>query len=100
MILAKLRNDEMPPRGKIFYHEDTDEGMVSDSLLLFRVQNQIDGVMVVNWLPGRNSIATAGGKRTEFERAVVIQYARAAAQATGAPVCRDAFPRRGSVATH
>ena len=57
MILAKLRNDEMPPRGKIFYHKDTDEGMVSDSLLLFRVQNQIDGVMVVNWLPGRNSIA-------------------------------------------
>ena len=25
--------------------------MVSDSLLLFRVQNQIDGVMVVNCLP-------------------------------------------------
>jgi hypothetical protein len=37
----------MPPKGKIFYHEDTDEGMVNDSLLLFRVQNQIDGVMVV-----------------------------------------------------
>jgi hypothetical protein len=50
VILAKLRSDEMPPKGKIFYHEDTDEGMVSDSLLLFRVQNQIDGVMVVNWL--------------------------------------------------
>jgi len=56
MILAKRRSDEMPPKGKIFYNEDTDEGMVSDSLLLFRVQNQIDGVMVVNCLPGGNSI--------------------------------------------
>jgi hypothetical protein len=50
VILAKLRSNEMPPKGKIFYREDTDEGMVSDSLLLFRVQNQIDGVMVMNWL--------------------------------------------------
>jgi hypothetical protein len=50
-ILAEVRNDEMPPRGKIFYYEDTDEGMVTDSLLLFRVQNQFDEVMVVNWVP-------------------------------------------------
>jgi hypothetical protein len=51
VILPELRNDEMPPKGKIFYHENADEGMVTDSLLLFRVQNQIDGVMVVNCLP-------------------------------------------------
>jgi len=25
--------------------------MVTDSLLLFKVQDQIDGVMVVNWVP-------------------------------------------------
>jgi hypothetical protein len=41
----------MPPRGKIIHHEDTDERMITGSLLLFRVQDQIDGVMVVNWVP-------------------------------------------------
>ena len=41
----------MLPRGKIIYDENTYKGMVTNSLLLFRVQNQINGVMVVNWLP-------------------------------------------------
>jgi len=51
VILPELRDYETPPRSKIIYKENTDKGMVTDSLLLFRVQNQIDGVMVLNCLP-------------------------------------------------
>ena len=42
MTLPEFRDDETPPRGKIIYQENTDKGMVTDSLLLFRVQNQIE----------------------------------------------------------
>jgi hypothetical protein len=41
----RLLDYETPPRGKIIYHENTDKGTVTDSLLLFRIQNQIDGVI-------------------------------------------------------
>ena len=51
MTLPELRDYEMPPRSKIIYQENADKGMVRNSLLLFRVQDQIDGVMVVNWVP-------------------------------------------------
>ncbi len=40
----------MLPRGKIIYDENTYKGMGTDSLLLFKVQNQINEVLVVNWL--------------------------------------------------
>ena len=50
--------------GKIIHHEDTDERMITDSLLLFRVQDQIDGVMVVvndrAWLDDAGSASHAG----------------------------------------
>ena len=55
MNLAELRNDEMPPRGKIFYHENTDKGM--DSLLLFKVHDQIDGVDWCELSSAENSVA-------------------------------------------
>lgn len=42
MTLPELRDYETPPWSKIIYQENTDKGMVRDSLLLFRVQNQIE----------------------------------------------------------
>ena len=45
MILPELRDYETPPRSKIIYKENTDKGMVTDSLLLFKVQDQIGGVI-------------------------------------------------------
>jgi len=51
VILTKLGDNETLPKGKIIYHENTYNGIDTDSLLLFRVQNQINGVMVVNCLP-------------------------------------------------
>jgi hypothetical protein len=55
VILPELLDYETTPRSKIIYQENTDKRIISDSLLLFRVQNQIDRV-VVNWLPDENSI--------------------------------------------
>jgi hypothetical protein len=51
----------MLPRGKIIYDENTYKGMVTNSLLLFRVQNQINGVMVVNWLLQKTVLHEAVG---------------------------------------
>jgi hypothetical protein len=51
VILPELRDYETPPGTKIIYQENTDKGMVQDSLLLFRIQDQIDRVMVMNQLP-------------------------------------------------
>jgi hypothetical protein len=45
VILPELRDYETPPRSKIIYKENTDKGMVTDSLLLFKVQDQIGGVI-------------------------------------------------------
>jgi hypothetical protein len=42
VTLPELRDYETPPWSKIIYQENTDKGMVRDSLLLFRVQNQIE----------------------------------------------------------
>ena len=51
MILSEFRDNKTSPRGEIVYQENTDKRVITDNLLLFRVQDQIDGVMVVNWVP-------------------------------------------------
>jgi hypothetical protein len=50
VTLPELRDDETSPRGKIVHQENTDKRVITDNPLLFRVQDQLDGVMAVNWL--------------------------------------------------
>jgi len=58
VILPEFRDDETSPWSKIIYNENTNERMI-DSLLLFKVQDQTDGVMVVNWLPQEQHLMCA-----------------------------------------
>jgi hypothetical protein len=88
VILSEFRDNKTSPRGEIVYQENTDKRVITDNPLLFRVQDQINGVMVVNWLPKKQhhmrsvsqslrlsnlelaeaqfTNGTAEGKKTEF----------------------------------
>lgn len=100
MTLPELRDYETPPRSKIIYQENTDKGMARNSLLLFRVQDRIDGVMVMNQTAAGIALhegvspslrlsnlglaeaqftnGTAEGKRMEFElHGYAMPYPRA-----------------------